>query len=142
MPRNYQPPEDYKLSRAALRNRYGTRSIDASAPQSSRDFTPSGRTAYLQQQGATPAGAIQQQQQEFKANFPFQLAPQVSPRMAQIPPNPPLLSTPPKPMGLLPTTIPPEEMVAFLPPTTTPLNGFSLPQNGILNPRNKWRTFG
>lgn len=36
----------YKASRAAFRNAYGTRSINASAPQSKQDFTPSGRIRY------------------------------------------------------------------------------------------------
>lgn len=36
----------YKASRAAFRNAYGARSINASAPQSKQDFTPSGRIRY------------------------------------------------------------------------------------------------
>lgn len=44
-----EPP--YRLSRAALRNKYGSRSIDASANQSARDDTPSGRAKRLEQGG-------------------------------------------------------------------------------------------
>jgi len=45
MPSRNQPPDGYNLSRAALRQRFGTRRIDASAPQSARDTTPSGIAA-------------------------------------------------------------------------------------------------
>ena len=63
----------YQLSRAALRNAYGSRKIDASAPQSANDSTPSGRQRYLQGQGATGLQAQDQVAQEFKANFPIQI---------------------------------------------------------------------
>jgi hypothetical protein len=44
---------EYRQSRAALREIYGSRRIDGSAPQSARDTTPSGRAAYLNY-GKTP----------------------------------------------------------------------------------------
>lgn len=86
------PPEDYQLSRAALRDRYGARKIDASAPQSARDTTPSGRARYLEQQGSSPVQAEAQVQQEFKAKFPQPaIVPQQQP-LAATPVAPPLIS--------------------------------------------------
>lgn len=41
----------YTLSRAAMRRRFGQRAIDASAPQSTRDTTPSGVAAIQKQRG-------------------------------------------------------------------------------------------
>lgn len=46
-----QDDAPYKQSRAALRRIYGSRSIDASAPQSARDTTPSGRARRMEQEG-------------------------------------------------------------------------------------------
>lgn len=64
------PPEDYQQSRAALRERYGTRAIDARAKQSPLDTTPSGRSTYLQQtRGLTSERAEEQQAQEFAGKF-------------------------------------------------------------------------
>lgn len=59
----------YKLSRAALRQQYGARAI-TSGGQSSKDYTPSGRQAYLEQSGKSPTEAAAQIQQEFKSQFP------------------------------------------------------------------------
>lgn len=60
----------YKLSRAALRKKYGARSIDASAPQSSRDTTPSGRAAFLMDRGATPDQAKGELNDRWRRRFP------------------------------------------------------------------------
>lgn len=149
------PPEDYQQSRAALRERYGTRRIDASAPQSARDTTPSGRARYLEQQGSTPVEAEAQVQQEFQQRFP---QPAIQP--VQNPVQMPLLSRQSRrqpfagglaspedvgmvrqaggagtlqtpygsvTLGLLPETAPVDQLSQFLPTTTSPLNGFVLP---------------
>lgn len=66
----------YKPSRAALRDYYGTRAINASAPQSPLDYTPSGRLKYRMEQDKTPVDpAIKRSiselsvDQQFKDNF-------------------------------------------------------------------------
>lgn len=151
------PPEDYQQSRAALRERYGTRRIDASAPQSARDTTPSGRAKYLKQSGKTPVEAEAQLQQEFKQQFPqpaiqpVQQLPQMglmsrqsrqvrqpfsggvaSPEdvgMVRQQGGSGTLQTPygSVTLGLLPETAPADQLSQFL-PTTSPLTGFALPQ--------------
>lgn len=140
-------PQDapYKLSRAALRERYGSRSINASAPQSAQDQTPSGRQKYLTQQNqrsgmgpeAAANAATASRNQEWNAAFPFQLD------AGQMTPNLPLQAPiqPPRPLGLLPQTQGPEMLASFLPPTTSPLTGFSSPpfRSGLLSNPNKWR---
>lgn len=74
-----QPPEGYKLSRAALRDRFGSRSIDARAKQSANDMTPSGRQKYFEQQYASkgPARALDMatsaRDAEWNKQFPFQI---------------------------------------------------------------------
>ncbi len=55
----------YRQSRAALREMYGSRRIDASAPQSSRDFTPSGRQRYWEGRGYVGAEAKDKADQGF-----------------------------------------------------------------------------
>lgn len=87
----------YRLSRAALRDRFGSRAI-TSGGQSSRDYTPSGRAAYLAEEsartGRTPrqiaaprkelGQAAQQVEDEFRAGFgPQQM---ITPIAANIPP--------------------------------------------------------
>lgn len=152
------PPEDYQLSRAALRDRYGSRAINASAPQSAQDTTPSGRAKYLEQQGQTPVQAEAQVQQEFKQRFP---QPAIQP--VQQPIQMPLMSRQSRrqpfqgglaspedvgmvrsmggtgtlqtpygsvTLGLLPETAPADVLSDFLPaPTVSPLTGFALPQS-------------
>lgn len=152
----------YQLSRAAMRDRYGARAI-TSGGQSARDFTPSGRQKFLEEQGLTEEGAKEVRREEFKAEF--------RPRMDDPNPNPPVApplltrSTRQNPMfagglaspedvgivraqggtgtlqtpygsvtlGLLPETAPPDEMAPFLPTTVSPLSNFSLPQRKPLN---------
>lgn len=46
-----EPPAGYQQSRSALRRIYGTRAINASAPQSALDDTPSGRQRALRVKG-------------------------------------------------------------------------------------------
>lgn len=74
------PDAPYRQSRAALRQLYGTRSIDASAPQSSRDFTPSGRIRYREQQyGIGEADATQASAQDFRNFFAPAVPPMANP---------------------------------------------------------------
>lgn len=140
-----QPPEGYKLSRAALREKYGSRSIDASAPQSAQDQTPSGRQKYLEQQnikvGMKPQiaanAAADDRNQEWNRAFPFKVD------TSNLTPNLPLQDAipAPRPLGLLPQTPGPEMLASFLPPTTSPLTGFSSPafKGSLLRNPNKWR---
>lgn len=66
----YADDPPYKVSRAALREKYGPRAIDARAPQSARDTTPSGRAKYLEEsEGLTPQGAEKAVAQEFTKKF-------------------------------------------------------------------------
>lgn len=67
--RQYADDPPYKLSRAAMRERYGSRSIDASASQSSLDQTPSGRLKYIEQQGFDPEEAKFFRTEDFRNNF-------------------------------------------------------------------------
>lgn len=148
------PPEDYQQSRAALRDRYGSRQIDARAPQSALDYTPSGRQKFLEQEAArrniTPAQvaapdevAVQAKKQvgeEFKDQFrpKQQIVPQPGLLTRQSRQQPttqsfqglltaPDYSEPPAPLGLLPETGTVDELAPFL-PTTSPLTGFALPK--------------
>lgn len=87
----------YKLSRAALRERYGSRAI-TSGGQSAQDYTPSGRAKYLAEEsartGLTPRQiaaprkeiglAAQQVKDEFRAGFGPQEM--ITPIAANIPP--------------------------------------------------------
>jgi hypothetical protein len=59
----------YQQSRAALRRIYGTRRIDASAPQAAQDGTPSGRERRAVMAGATPAGAVRKATEQFRSEF-------------------------------------------------------------------------
>lgn len=85
----------YQQSRAALRERFGTRAIDASAPQSAKDTTPSGRAKYLEQTELTPKGepiseneARAMVREEFRGKFRAPIeAPNPNPPVA-----PPLLT--------------------------------------------------
>lgn len=134
----------YKLSRAALRDRYGSRAIDASAPQSAQDQTPSGRQKFLEQQnrklGLGPQEsankAVMDRNAEFGAAFPFRLESAVGPRMSLNPVTTPLFSAPPKPLGLLPEST----EIASIPSSVSPLGGFQLPtfRNGLLQKPNQW----
>lgn len=158
----YADDPPYKVSRAALREKFGARAI-TSGGQSARDTTPSGRAKYLEEQGATPAQAEKQLAQEFTKKFREPINdPNPAPAVA-----PPLLTraTRQQPMfagglaspedigivrsqggtgtlqtpygsvtlGLLPETAPPDEMAPFLPTTVSPLSNFSLPQRKPLN---------
>lgn len=59
----------YEQSRAALRQLYGSRKIDASAPQSARDGTPSGRAKRLTELGYSDAQAATGVANQFQAMF-------------------------------------------------------------------------
>lgn len=159
----------YKLSRAALRQRYGSRAI-TSGGQSARDTTPSGREAYAMQQGASPSQARAYSEQQFRAGF----GPQeqiITPIAANIPPvGAPMqrpvvqggLATPEDinrmvtqgaqgtvktPYGTvtLPPTPTAEALSEFMPASVSPLGAFGLPRpktpymGGILAGANKWR---
>lgn len=153
----------YKLSRAALRERWGSRSIDARAKQSPLDSTPSGREARIVQQGGSlreaAAGSAQQfrdffgsrqqiqQPQNFRVsnfqppvqkNNPF-ASPEDIAQMVQMG-GEGQVQTPygPVTLGLLPETkMAPTDLAPFLPSTTTPLSNFSLPR---LNRPQRWDT--
>lgn len=157
----------YKVSRAALRERYGARAIDASAPQSSRDTTPSGREAFARQQGATKEEAAQYAADLFHA--PFQNKQQITdqPKVASMSPVKEQRQmfaggyASPEDVGTLrsqgatgtvrtqygtitlPATLPASDMAEFLPATNAPLNSFSLPKpkpylGSILQAASKW----
>lgn len=80
----------YQQSRAALRKLYGTRSINASAPQSAADDTPSGRFRFAQGMGADRAQAAQARDAAFGALFRF--APPPAPPVAGGAPPAPLMA--------------------------------------------------
>jgi len=80
------PP--YQLSRAAQRERYGSRAIDARTKYSERDTTPSAREGRAIAAGATPQEAVKVAAEQFSDSFsPKQqiqpLAPQFSRRAIQ-----------------------------------------------------------
>lgn len=161
-----QKDSPYAQSRAALRQIYGSRSIDASAPQSARDSTPSGRRAFLEQSGRTPVEAEREATAEFKDNFqprlftnpvpdpvvmnpvqrqPFEggLASPEDISMVRQQGGTGTFQTPFGSVSLLPPSPPPEVMAEFLPATTSPLNNFALPRprpylGGILQAASKW----
>lgn len=162
-----QPPEGYKLSRAALRDRYGSRSIDARAKQSPLDSTPSGREARVLQAGGTPQEAAQFSAEQFRSQFSpaQQIVNQQPIRVSNFqPPQMPnannmfaspedissmvqagatgRVQTPygPVTLGLLPETQNgPEAFAPFLPQTNSPLSSFSTPNRMFRQP-NKWST--
>jgi len=163
-----EPPENYKLSRAAMREKYGSRSIDARAKQSPLDSTPSGREARARQAGASDAEAVKLAEDQFRA--PFANRQQVQPEQPSIfmPPAP--VSRPgmqsgglatPEDVGMLrgmgaigtvktpygtvtlPQTIPAQDFSEFLPTTSGPLNMFELPKpkpymGGVLTAASRW----
>lgn len=71
----YRPDAPYKQSRSVLRQIYGSRAIDGSAPQSSRDFTPSGRLRYREQQGMREDEAELEVEKDFQRMGKFQPRP-------------------------------------------------------------------
>lgn len=79
-----QPP--YRLSRAALRNKYGSRAIDASSKQSALDDTPSGRAKRLEQSGYNPDQAKAQDNEDWADKF----TPQTTTQKAVLPKDLPL----------------------------------------------------
>lgn len=77
-------PDDYVRSRAALRERFGSRRIDARAPYSAadttpsaqkaratgnRDDTPSGRQRFMRQEGKTEAQIAEQENMDWRNMF-------------------------------------------------------------------------
>lgn len=152
----------YVASRAALRDAYGTRAIDASAPQSPRDSTPSGRMAYRQERGMSPTEAKREGATDFREAFKFRLGEETTPRLASTmaprmnPAPAPAEQLNPfdssgfqnafqqSPLSLIPPSPPAEELAAFLPTTTSPLDNFALPKTrpylgGLFQSTNKWR---
>lgn len=160
------PPEEYKLSRAAMRDRYGSRSIDARSKQSPLDSTPSGREARVLQAGGTPQEAAQFAAEQFQNSFsPRQQVFNQQPiRVSNY--NPPALQnkspfaspediasmvqsgasgtvqTPygPVTLGLLPESkLPATELAPFVPQTNSPLSSFNTP-NRLFGRPSRWDT--
>lgn len=154
----------YKVSRAALRERYGARSIDASSRQSPFDSTPSGRAAYLAEQSGKPLSAgMAGQATEFNEAFRFRLGPETAPRMlnraaiqngqpADVAPVLPAnqrmanIASPLSPIsfGLMPETNA-GDLSEFLPSPGTPLTNWALPKpksgylGSVIKATSKWR---
>lgn len=66
-----EPPPGYNRSRAALRDKFGSRRIDASAPHSKDDYSPSARAARLRYEnpGMSQQLADRRAAQQFRNNF-------------------------------------------------------------------------
>ena len=147
----------YKISRAALREKYGSRSIGYGG-QSAKDTTPSGRLAYARESGMSDEKAREAVRNQFRAEVGLDNQQQI------VPPSAPLLSrnglqsrqpikgpqygnlaspedvagmvqaggmgTVKTPWGTvtLPNTIPATDMAEYVPATASPLNGFGLPK--------------
>lgn len=79
MATNRNAPEGYEPSRAALRRMYGTRRIDASAPQSALDDTPSGRQRALAGIGLSSRQVQAEENARWRSAFPEPPAAQVRP---------------------------------------------------------------
>lgn len=157
------PPEEYKLSRAAMRDRYGSRSIDARTKQSALDSTPSGREARVLQAGGTPQEAAQFAAEQFQNSFsPRQQVVETQPiRVMNF--RPPGLNAfePQKlelgqelasmfqpaqspfgslSLGLLPESkLPATELAPFVPQTNSPLSSFNTP-NRLFGRPSRWDT--
>lgn len=74
MATKYEAP--YQQSRSALRRLYGSRSINASAPQSAMDDTPSGRQRALRDSGLTRREVAAEENDRWRTLFP---APDMAP---------------------------------------------------------------
>lgn len=149
-----------------MRDRYGSRSIDARTKQSPLDATPSGREARVLQAGGTPQEAAQFAAEQFKNSF--------SPRQQVFSPqpirvsnfNPPAIGgaspfaspedvasmvqsgasgtvqTPygPVTLGLLPESkLPASELAPFVPQTNSPLSNFNTSSRLFGRP-SRWNT--
>lgn len=153
----------YKLSRAAQRERYGARSIDARSRQSDRDTTPSGKMARFEQAGMNPQEAAKAYDQEFRAQFQpvsqtnqspqlfsrrAMQAPQFGPGLPPPAPMNPIVGQqtlfgpdqlpPPKPLGLIPPAGPISDMGEFMPTSVGPLTSFALPKPTVLSSGSRW----
>lgn len=155
----------YKVSRAALRDRYGARSIGGPSRQSPLDSTPSGREARAMQEGATKAEAAQYADEQFRASFSPAQQITTQPNPVTMPPvkrqmfagglaspedigilrNQGAQGTVKTPYGTvtLPPTIPATDMAEFIPPTVSPLNNFMLPKpkpymGSVLQAASRW----
>lgn len=64
-----QEDAPYQQSRSALRRIYGSRRIDASAPQAANDSTPSGRMRVMQADGLSPKQAREADTDNWRATF-------------------------------------------------------------------------
>lgn len=153
MPQN--SPEGYKLSRAAMRERYGARAIDASTKTSSLDSTPSGKLARLRETGMSEKKVADLYNQDWKAQFASSRTiepntPNLKSRAAIQNPQVPVPSVQPQqpqtlfgpdrvpyqPIGLLPPTAPAESFTPFTP--AGPLNSFALQKPTVLSNGSKW----
>lgn len=156
----------YKLSRAALRDRFGSRAI-TSGGQSERDDTPSGRIARAMQQGKTEEAAKDVSEQAFYAKFKKREgAPNFTPMGVATPPRTPFggslfspdagnmfrsnlamgnVKTPfgtqqlaPPKLGLAPETAAVDDLIPFFNQAPAPLSNFSLPGR-LFGQQSRWR---
>lgn len=89
-----EPPAGYQQSRSALRRIYGTRAINASAPQSALDDTPSGRQRALRDSGLTRREVKAEENARWRTLFPEpQMAPMVGRPLAMLSARRPPTST-------------------------------------------------
>jgi len=158
----------YQLSRAALREKYGARTINGSTKYSERDTTPSAREAREIAKGATKEEAAQVAAEKFRDSFsPVQqiqpVAPQFSRRALQtrapqfsgfaspddvrsavVAGAQGQLQTPygsvtlPKPIGLIPPSGPVDNLGEFMPSSVGPLSSFALPKPTLLSSGSRW----
>lgn len=148
----------YKLSRSALRDRYGSRAIDARTKYSAQDDTPSARQGRVLAAGGTQrqaeAADLAAFDEKFRNQAPATPLPQIKVSNFQPPqmPNANNMFAPPMDvgsmvnpfgpitLGLLPETQNgPEAFAPFLPQTNSPLSSFSTPNRMFRQP-NKWST--
>lgn len=157
----------YKLSRSSLRDRFGSRAIDARTKYSAQDDTPSARQGRVLAAGGTQRQArdadLAAFDEKFRNQAPAQVLPQIKVSNFQPPQMPNAnnmfaspedissmvqagatgrVQTPygPVTLGLLPETQNgPEAFAPFLPQTNSPLSSFSTPNRMFRQP-NKWST--
>lgn len=152
----------YQQSRAALRERYGSRAIDARAPQSPLDTTPSGKLARFQQSGMRPDQIKSAYEQDWRAQFApvsqtqqpptlFSRRAAQAPQFGGLPPPAPMIPIagqqtlfgpdqlpPVKPLGLIPMASDLGQLNDFLPSSVGPLSSFALPKPTLLSSGSRW----
>jgi hypothetical protein len=151
---------EYELSRAAQRKIYGTRKIDASAPQSQLDTTPSGKVTRMQQAGMNPEEIKQSYAADWKAQFaPVSTLKAGQPIFSRRAMQAPGLAAAPAPMNPIPgqqtlfgpDQLPPQKPLGLIPPggdlgdlgdlmptSVGPLSSFALPKPTVLSSGSKW----